>query len=74
MRERALAGLGLLAYLQGDHADARRHLEEALLIEQQNNLRERVADTLNDLGLVAEAEGDFAGANALYEETITRCS
>ena len=70
LRERALASLGLLAYLQGDHADARRHLEGALLIEQQNSLRERVAGTLNDLGLVAQAEGDFAGAKVLYEETI----
>ena len=70
LRERALAGLGLLAYLQGDHGKARRHLEEALLIEQQNNLWERVAGTLNDLGLVAQAEGDFAGAKVLYEETI----
>ncbi|MGI8520041.1 MAG: tetratricopeptide repeat protein [Actinomycetota bacterium] len=71
LRERALAALGYFAYMQGDHADARRYLEEALLIEQQNNLRERVAGTLNDLGLIAEAEGDFAGARVLFEETIS---
>ncbi len=70
LRARALAPLGLIAHSQGDYDSARAYLEEALDIEKRNNLKERVAGTLNDLGRVAKAQGDHQGARKLYEETI----
>jgi len=69
LRSRVLAPLGMIAYSQGDYADAHSYLEEALRLDEKNGSRERVAGTLNDLALVAKGAGEYDRARALYEET-----
>jgi tetratricopeptide (TPR) repeat protein len=70
LRSRALGPLGSIAHSQGDYNGARAYLEEALKIERENNLNERVAGTLNGLALVAKGEGDYQAARVLCEEAI----
>jgi tetratricopeptide (TPR) repeat protein len=70
LRAKALNGVGMLAYRQGDYVVARSLYEEGLAIWQEVGDKPGIADSLNDLGNVANALGDYARASALYEESI----
>jgi tetratricopeptide (TPR) repeat protein len=55
---------------RGDYSTARAYLEEALRLEQESGLTERVAGTLSNLALVAKGEGDYDAARILCEEAL----
>jgi hypothetical protein len=60
-RDRAdvMVKCGILARLQGDHAEARTHLEQALGIFGRAGDRFKSARTLRDLGAVTWHQGDL---------------
>jgi DNA-binding CsgD family transcriptional regulator/tetratricopeptide (TPR) repeat protein len=67
-RARALNGAGRLAVRRGDHAAARKMLEESLLL--WGPLEDKLGEmqTLHSLGLVAIYQGDFPRAQMLFEQ------
>jgi len=67
--------LGELAFLRGDLAQARTHLEKSLKLSQQIGIMRRIAATQRLLGDVARVEGCDEEAGQLYDEalgTVTR--
>lgn len=68
----ALGVLGLIAYYQGDYANARSYLEENLALSMELGLVDRVASGLSDLGMIARAEGGNRSAQSLYEESLRK--
>lgn len=68
----ALRHLGLLAYLEGNDADASSLLEQSLAIGRELNTWERVlnSQTLHFLGDVLLMQGDIDRAAAMFEESI----
>jgi len=69
-RAKALTGVGLLAYWQGDYPAARAQHEEGLAIWRQLGDRRGIGISLNNLGMVARSQGDYASARALYDESL----
>ena len=69
-RARALNGAGVLAWAQGDYADAVPLLEQSLALQQLKDDPGGVSDVKNLLGLVARAQGNYAEAYAYYQESI----
>jgi tetratricopeptide (TPR) repeat protein len=70
LRGRALYGAGLLAYWQGDSAQAIPPLEQSLAIFQALGDRPSAAFALNNLGLALKDQGDLARAQACYEQCV----
>ena len=70
LRAKALNLSAVMAHRQGDHALARKSLEEALAVYRTLGDEGAVARTLSNLGGVAVLEGDHERATALFEETI----
>jgi predicted ATPase/Tfp pilus assembly protein PilF len=70
LRADLLRGVGTLAYLQGDYAQAKNFQEESLGIWQRNDPKPAVLTGLNNLAVVENALGDTARAKALLEESI----
>lgn len=62
--------LGELAFLRGDLAQARAHLEKSLHLSQQIGIRRRIAATQRLLGDVARGEGRYEEAEHLYNEAL----
>jgi tetratricopeptide (TPR) repeat protein len=67
----AIAGLGAVAYLQGDYAAARARYEEALAIRRRSGIEPLGAESLPfRLADVALAQGDLPAARATLEEHL----
>jgi DNA-binding CsgD family transcriptional regulator/tetratricopeptide (TPR) repeat protein len=65
-----LSFLGQAAREQGDHATARRWLEESLLLAREQDDQNCVAITLDRLGTIAHAVGDYTLARTRYEQSL----
>lgn len=72
--EDVAASLGLLGWIrheQGQSAEGRVLLEDALAIIEAGNPNPRIeARTLNDLGVILESQGDYEGALTVYERSL----
>jgi tetratricopeptide (TPR) repeat protein len=66
----ALRGLGLLAYAEGRHAEARRWMEEALALFRQLNDVSGVGFALIGLGELARMEGRYDEAAGYFIEQM----
>ena len=62
--------LGELAFLRGDLAQARAHLEKSLRLSQQIGIMRRIAATQRLLGDVARGEGRYEEAEHIYNEAL----
>jgi tetratricopeptide (TPR) repeat protein len=69
-RAKALHGAGILAWRQGDYAQAAALHEEALALRREMGDTQGVAASLNNLGLVAGEQGEYERARTLYEESL----
>lgn len=67
---RAISGLGMMAYRQGDMDTAEKSFSQALEIERARNNSAGIANALNDLGNVAHMRGDFETARTLLRECL----
>jgi predicted ATPase/DNA-binding SARP family transcriptional activator len=70
MRAKALNGLGMLIWYQGDGHLARERFQQALELRRALADPSGMASALNNLGMVAWSEGDYAEAQARYEECL----
>ena len=70
LRSKALSGVGMLAYRQGDMASAQSYFAESLEIERARKDAAGIANALNDLGNVAKMEGDFEKARSYYDQSL----
>ena len=70
LRSKALSGLGVLFYRQGDITAAEAHFRESLDIERDQNNLPGIANALNDLGNVAHMKGDFQLARTRFNESL----
>jgi predicted ATPase len=66
---RALYGIGMLAWYQGDLSTAGSHSEQALALLRLQGEKEWMATTLRLLGLVRVGQGDPAAARPLLDES-----
>ncbi|MEL7434103.1 MAG: AAA family ATPase, partial [Chloroflexota bacterium] len=71
LQEDALMAAGRVAAAMRDFDTAKAHYEASLRIHQQRGNRQRIANTLNQLGLIAMRRGDLAKAHAHLSESIT---
>jgi predicted ATPase/DNA-binding SARP family transcriptional activator len=69
-RARALHGAGILAYEQGDYAQARERYEEALEHYRARGDGRNIAAVLSSLGSVARAACDGRSARSCFEESL----
>jgi tetratricopeptide (TPR) repeat protein len=60
--------LGFLVFFQGDYQEARTHLEASLAAQQLGDER-AIAFSIYGLAMVAQAQGDYRAAHALYRES-----
>ena len=65
-----LTWLGLTARKKGDLGDARAHLENALRIGVEHNVRAELVETHNGLGLVAQDEDRLEDSRRHFDETL----
>jgi predicted ATPase len=72
-RARALDGLGVLAWRQGDHAEAAAALDEALGLMQSSGDRPGQAQVLVHIGILKDNQGDLAGAQTALESALAHC-
>lgn len=74
VRSRALDGLGILAWLQGDYDEARVRYEESMELSRASRDDDRIASALGNLGIIAIEQDDLDAAQPLLEEglAITR--
>lgn len=70
LRARALNGLGMLVYYQGDYAPARQHFETSLALYCALNDAPGIAETLANLASVVRVQGQPDAARALNEEAL----
>ncbi len=63
-------GAGILAFEQGEFAEARELHEQALTVWRNLGDREGVATSLNFLGAASRMQGDFVQAYALFDESL----
>lgn len=71
LRSKALSGLSILAYRQGDLDTTERCSRESLALERKYGTdRTGVANALNDLGLVAKSRGKYQTALGLYTKSL----
>jgi predicted ATPase len=69
-RGRALSGLGMMAYRQGDMDTAGQSFSQALEIERARDNSAGIANALNDLGNVAHMRGNFETARTRFRECL----
>jgi tetratricopeptide (TPR) repeat protein len=67
----ACDGLGEVARMQGDVAEARQLFEEELALHRTLKDKHGIGHTLRWLGWLAQAEGDLPGAWACYREALS---
>ncbi len=70
VRAKALNGVGMLAWRQGDHGLATMFLEESLAICRELGDKRGMAEALRNLGNAAGFQEDYARATALYEQSL----
>jgi non-specific serine/threonine protein kinase len=70
IRADACDGAGTLANMQGDYTEAVRRFTEGLEIRREQENREGVARSLNNLGQVSAHLGDHETARRNYEESL----
>jgi len=70
-RAKALRGAGVIAYAQGDYAQAIAFLEAGLTLFQELGDRNSSAALLNNLGLATLHQGHYERAASLFEESLT---
>ncbi len=63
-------GTGALARQQVDYTAARQHYTQAIALYRQLNQPLALAQALNELGIVATAQGEPAQAQMLYQESL----
>ena len=68
-RGQDLGNLGLVAYVQGDHAGAKAYLEQALALHRQLGNRLGEATDLGNLGVIARLQGDHEGSKSYLEQS-----
>jgi predicted ATPase/DNA-binding SARP family transcriptional activator/Flp pilus assembly protein TadD len=71
-RARALMGLGILAYRQGDFTAAREALDASIALHRQRGDRGSEAMPLSLLGNIARVQGDYRTASTLFDQALTR--
>jgi len=71
VRAQALNGLGVMAFEQGNFAEAKTQFSASLAIRQQLDDQRGVALSLNNLGSVAVYERDYEQAISYYEESLS---
>jgi DNA-binding CsgD family transcriptional regulator/tetratricopeptide (TPR) repeat protein len=69
-RGRALAGLALVVWSQGDHEQAAQLARAALAVANQTGDRESAAHSVHLLGLVEAAQGRWGQARSLLERAL----
>ncbi len=69
-RATALHWAGVLAWSQGDYAEARALLEQGLALRQGLDEPSGVAAVLTSLGAVALTQGDYARASTLFAQSL----
>lgn len=69
-RAEVLSGAGMLAYRQGEIAEAEKLFLQSLEIQRSLKNEIGIADALNDLGNVAQRRGDFTGAQEYYQQSL----
>jgi predicted ATPase len=72
VRAKALYGLGRVALLQGDYAEALRRLDSSCALYRELGDEEGLVYTLADLGWIASAQGDHERARTLGEESLAQ--
>jgi len=70
VRAKALNDLGVLAFIQGDFAQAIARHEESLMLRRDLGDKRGISASLNNLGLVAVWQGDYARAATQLEEAL----
>jgi len=70
LRSKALSGLSVLAYRQGDLATAEKASRESLKLERAYGTRSGVANAINDLGNVSQQRGQYYRALRLYRVSL----
>lgn len=70
LRSKVHSGAGMLAYRQGDFAEAEAHFTKSLAIEEGLGSQAGRANALNDLGNVANMRGDLEQARRRYEQSM----
>jgi predicted ATPase len=70
LRSKALSGLSILAYRQGDLETSERCSLESLELERKYGTNAGVANALNDLGNVAQLRGEYQKALDFYIESL----
>lgn len=70
LRAQAFNGAGVLAWRQGDLAEATAALEEALTLRRQMGDEAGMASSLNNLGVIAYDQGNYDRAQAMYEASL----
>jgi non-specific serine/threonine protein kinase len=70
-RARALNSAGILARVQGDHAEAKRLHEESLAIARVLNEPRRIAAPLDNLASIAMEHARYEDAEAMLQEAAT---
>lgn len=69
-RAKALNGIGVIAWRQGDTRQAMVWLEASLALHEQSGDKRGVAQTLSNLGILAGERGDYEQAVVLYEQSL----
>jgi predicted ATPase/DNA-binding CsgD family transcriptional regulator len=72
LRSRLLAGMGILAFPQGDYAEAETMLGESISISTERGDRSMAGYGLHFLGLTRLTHGDYAGSRSSLGESV-RC-
>lgn len=70
LRSKALSGLSVLAYRQGDLTTAEATAKESLKLERAHGTTAGIANALNDLGNVAQQRGKYHRALRLYRASL----
>ena len=70
MLAKALSSAGVLSENLGDLAGAKKYYEAALALFREMNDQAGISNVLNNLGGIAESEGNYESARQLYEESF----
>jgi tetratricopeptide (TPR) repeat protein len=69
-QDKALSGMGMIAWRQGEYEEAQTLLEQALLIRQQAGDRAGEASILNNLGAILQAVGEYDQAQHHHQRAL----
>ncbi|WP_394620038.1 BTAD domain-containing putative transcriptional regulator [Lentzea sp. JNUCC 0626] len=70
LQARALNSLGWICALRGEHAEALRYCEAAVVLHRASDHPSGVAETLDSIGYIHEQSGALAEAATAYRESI----